>query len=330
MASVFRPSTIEDETQLIELLARVFAVDKSEPALAPGLMRWKYWTPRGDIDEPRSYVMEREGRIVAHAGLWPVVVRGEKTERGVHMIDWASSPDVPGVGVSLLQRLMRTFDFIYSIGGSEMTMEVLPKVGFRKVTEAHTWVRPIRPLRQMIAHQTKDMRLPLRWARNLLWSRSPAHAARSGWSATPSPAESANERDRGFFEYLDQCPASRCHTFKILRDGRKEGSFALSAVRKQARIIGVWMNDPTAAHLRIAFELAQEAALRHTDGCEIIARGTTQPSIDAAAAAGMRIRESFPVFFYRKGGPPDPLPLEFQVADNDYAFIEFRGPDFLT
>jgi len=327
MASVFRPSTPADESELIEFLARVFSLDRSDPFLNPQMMRWKYWAPRTDITEPRSYVIERDGRIAAHAGLWPVAVRGEK---GVHMIDWASAPNIPGVGVSLLQRLLRTFDFVYSIGGSEMTMEVLPKVGFRKVAEAHTWVRPIRPFRQMLAHQTKDMRLPVRFARNLMWSRTPSRASSSGWTAVPAAAEAANERDSGFFDYLNACPATRCLSFRMTKDGIKQGSFALTNVHKQARIVGVWLHQPTAANLRIAFELAQHAALQHTDACEIIARGTTQPFIEAAAAAGMRTRETFPVLFYKKGGPPDPLPLEFQVADNDCMFLEGRGPSFLT
>ena len=46
------------------------------------------------------------------------------------MIDWASAKESPGAGLSLVQKLAGMFDFIFSIGGSEMTCKVLPAFGF--------------------------------------------------------------------------------------------------------------------------------------------------------------------------------------------------------
>jgi len=83
----------------------------------------------------------KERRIVAHAGVWPVTVRnGASRERGVHMIDWGRTGGA-GAGVSLLQRLTKEYDFVYSIGGSETTQSVLPRFGFRTVAEAPIWAR---------------------------------------------------------------------------------------------------------------------------------------------------------------------------------------------
>src|ERR1700730_17741318 len=181
MPSVFRHTTPEDEKGLIEFLIRIFAADPRDDFVNPSLLRWKYWSEREDFREPRSYVIEKDGRIVAHAGLWPVTLRtGPTIERGVHMVDWAADPTAPGVGVSLLQRLTKSFDFVYSIGGSEMTQDVLPKLGFRTVAETLTWARPIRPWKQMLHHQSKDLRLPLRLARNIWWSRSPRRVIERG------------------------------------------------------------------------------------------------------------------------------------------------------
>src|ERR1041384_1289592 len=109
---MFRPSTTDDEAQLIEFLTRVFAAAPDAAFVMPSVLRWKYWAPRLDWPDPRSFVIEKGGRIVAHAGLWPVTVRtGAGTERGVHMIDWAADPQAPGVGVLLLQRLTKSYDF---------------------------------------------------------------------------------------------------------------------------------------------------------------------------------------------------------------------------
>jgi hypothetical protein len=335
MPSVFRPSTLHDEPQLIEFLARVFSVARDAPFVDPPLLRWKYWEPRADYPGPRSFVMERDGRIVAHVGLWPVAVpSGATTERGVQMIDWASDPQAPGAGVSLLQRLTKSFDFVYSVGGSEMTHSILPKFGFRTVAEALTWARPIRPWRQMLRHQSKDLRLPLRFLRNIWWSMTPPRVLERGWAAVEPGADGlavpASERDESFFGYLQQCPVARCLTFHIVRDGLKAGYFALSIVREQTRVTGVWLEKPSPENWRTAFHLAQDAALKYTGTSEIIARCATAASATAAGQAGMRLRARTPVFLFRKGLGAEPLPLQFQLCDDDAAFLRERLAGFLT
>ncbi len=281
-------------------------------------------------------MLEREGRLVAHAGLWPVVITGPNgCERGVHMIDWASDPESPGAGVSLLQRLIRIFSFVYSIGGSEMTQAILPKFGFHRVAEALSWARPLRPLRQIALHQHKDLRLPARLCRNLWWARSsPAESGhRRGAAVEIAPGQvlsgqaAAPERDGRFFEYLARCPAALCLTFQILKNGRRTGFFALSLVKYQARIVGIWLDAPSPPDWQSALELAQDTALRSTGACEIVAQGTRDPG--AAAAAGMRVRGQVPVFYYGKGGVPGTLPLSFQIADNDAIFAVGPTPAFL-
>lgn len=340
MSSVFRPTTIRDEAQIVEFLTRVFSLGNDAPFVDPPLLRWKYWQPRADCPEPRSFAMERDGRIVAHVGLWPVTVRnGALSERGCHMIDWASDPGAPGAGVSLLQRLTRSYDFVYSIGGSEMTQAILPKFGFRIAAEASTWARPLRPWRQALRHQSRDLRLPLRLARNVLWSRMPRRAAERGWAAVESGAGGAeglaalaSEREESFFAYLRRCPMARCLTFHIVNQGRKAGFLALSIVREQARVTGVWLEDPSPDNWRAAFHLAQEAVLKLTRASELIARGATEASAAAAEQAGMRLRERTPVYLFRRdrGAGPMPLPLQFQMSDNDGVFLGGRTAGFLT
>ena len=91
-------------------------------------MAWKYWDRRDDWEGPRAYVLERNGIVVAHAGIYPLTF-GAGEVRGVQMIDWASAEDSPGAGLALLQKLCTMFDFIYSIGGSAMTCKILPALG---------------------------------------------------------------------------------------------------------------------------------------------------------------------------------------------------------
>lgn len=313
MTTVFRATTSADEAALIGLLQRAFP-EGPGGAFEPRLMRWKYWEPREGWAEPRSYVLEREGRLVAHAGLWPVTVPGE---RGIHMIDWASDPQAPGAGVSILQRLTRMFSFVYSIGGSEMTLEILPKVGFQRVAEAVTWARPIRPWRHALRHQSKDLRLGARLARNVWWSKSPGGKTPAGWEAKP-----LDEPVPPYFRYLQRCPGVDCRVFGMFEQGRPAGYFALSVVQGQARIVRMGSNH------EMALRLAQAVALRETDACEITARGVSEWD-GPARAAGMRARGREPVLFYRKTGVPARLPLGFELGDNDAAFLSDGAVRFL-
>jgi hypothetical protein len=333
MASVFRPTTIEDEGALIDFLSRAFSVGPETPFLNPALLRWKFWEPREDWAGPRGFVIEREGRIAAHVGLWPVSVQvGDTCERGAHMMDWASDPKAPGAGASLVQRLTKTHDFIYAMGGSSATRSLLPRLGFRPVEDALTWARALRPWPHARLHQNRNWTLPLRLLRNIWWAQNPRRSPPSGWTvAATSPGGSGftGERPAGFFRYLDRCPALRLLTFDILCDGRAEGSFALAAAQRQARIVGIWLKNPSADHFRIAQNLAQGAAINHTDCCEIVARGLEKMS-RGAADAGMRVRDRSPVFLYRKSGDFDSLPLGFQIGDNDRVFFCEERLNFLS
>jgi hypothetical protein len=314
-------------------MTRVFSANHDAPFVAPFLLKWKYWDHRADCTDLRSLVIEKDGRIVAHVGLWPVAVRtGGKSERGVHMIDWAADPQAPGAGVALLQHLTKSYDFVYSIGGSEMTQSILPKFGFRAVREALTWARPIRPWRLMLRHQNKDLRLPLRLARDILWSRWPLQL-QHGWAAvgpdasgTAGLAALASERDDSFFRYLQQCPVARFLTFHLVNKGEKVGFLALCVMRERTRVAGVWLQDPSPDNWCTAFHLAQRVALEHTNTSELVARCATEASAIAAGSAGMRLRERTPVFLFRKGGGAEPLTLQFQLCDNDAVFWEGGRP----
>lgn len=337
MSSALRPSTIDDEAQIIELLTRVFSADADAAFVNPALLRWKYWEQRDDFSGSRSFVVEKNGRIVAHVGLWPVLVQtGAHCEQGVQMIDWASDRSSPGAGFSLLQRLTKDFDFVYSIGGSAMTETLLPKFGFHVAATAITYARPIRPWRQILEHQSRNARLPLRLARNLWWSIVPGRSSAQGWEAVEAAAETndapafSKERTASFFQYLERCPSVRLLRFHLLNGGKKVGFFAIALVAYQARLAGMWLDQPTQENWRIAFHVAQDVALHHTSAAEIVARTAAETSGIAATEAGLRVHSRTPVYLFRRAAGGDGLPLQFQLLDDDAVFLGGRRPEFLT
>ena len=301
-------------------------------------MAWKYWDPRPDWPEPRSYLYERDGELQGHVALWPAVWP-PPGPRGVHMIDWAAVRESPGAGLAMVQKLARMYDFIIAIGGAEMTRKVLPAYGFAEV--ARTWMaaRPLRPVAQALDHQSRNWKLPVRVVRNWWWSRSPAASAPAEWSASAiTPAEIAVEapaqsipRTPEFFAYLLGCPAARSSLYALRRGGKPEGHFALSVVRGQARLAGVWLRQPSEEAWRAAFLLAQRAARAIAGANEFGAKGTDGASRRAAESAGLRMAGAGPVFLLdKKGLFPKVQEFQFQLIDDDGAFLDLGRADYLT
>jgi len=238
--SVFRATTAQDAPQLISFLARVFSVSPQSEFLRPDLLHWKLWAPREDYFASRSYVLERNGEIVAHSGIWPTALRTERgTLQGCHMFDWGSDPRVLGSGVVLLRKLSEMFDFLYANGGSEMTKRIIPTIGFKKVGEAWSAVRPLRPMRQMLSHRYLDWKTPARFVRNTMWSLIPFSTLPEGWAiqegldenevhSQPSDALLWAFRSNAFFRYLQSCPTAHIRVFQVQKDGHNVGRIALS------------------------------------------------------------------------------------------------------
>ena len=346
MNGVFRPSNPADLAQIFALLAEAFGAQPGQGSLDPKAMAWKYWDDRKDWTEPRSYVIEKDGRIVAHAGIWPVTFRGrEPAVRGIQMIDWASAKDSPGAGLAIVQRLTRLCDFMYSIGGSAATRRVLPAFGFAEVTRVWTAARPLRPLRQILTHQAVNWKLAPRLIRNWRWSLSPANRAMTDWtteSLDPGQvrdgliADSFEEaracpRSREFFEYLLRCPTVQFKLYGMANQNGPLGYFALGVALGQARVAGVWLKNPTEEHWRAAFIVAQRVARRLPGAFEIAATGSVGESQKAASDAGLRVIQTTPVFFLSKQrNLALPKEFQFQMGDDDAAFLDLGQSAYLT
>jgi len=336
MKSTLRPTRPEDEPRLRELLVRAFGARGDEPFVDPALLHWKYWGSREDQPGPRSLALEKGGVLRAHAGLWTVTVPSSSGPlTGLQMIDWGADPKHPGAGLSILQRIAKQYDFVYSIGGSEHTRAAMPGFGFREVAEATTFARPLRPWRQILRHQRRDLRLPARLARNLWWASTPRLEPDPGWTIEPVEGDALGdppgERSAGFFAYLRRCPTLQLTTYELAHKGRRAGLLALAVIGLRVGVAGVWWrNGAGVEEWARAYRLAQRAALRDTAACEIVARIGGEAGSAGAGPAGLRPRRTVPVFVYRRDGSPEPLSLYFQLCDDDACFLPSYTAGFLT
>ena len=346
MKSSLRPTSISDLNALSQFLVTAFDVGPNAPFLDPAVMAWKYWDRRDDWTGPRSYVLERDGAIVAHAGLWPVTF-GTAADgvRGIHMIDWASAKESPGAGLALVQKLAAMFDFIYAIGGSEMTCKVLPAFGFVEYKRQWKGARPLRPVRQILSHQARNWKLAPRLARNSLLAMAKGVNPHTNWKAIEiQPEQIAGEsyisraddasfapRPPAFFEYLLRCPSARFSLHGIMDDRELKGHFVISVLRGQARVAGVWLREPKQENWAAAFFLARQTALGLKGTNEVVVFGSESPSRTGAAQAGFRIMAGPTVYMLDKKNKLALSPnFQFQLADNDFAFLDSGRSSYWT
>lgn len=328
MNSGFRPSRLSDLLQIKLLGINAFNASGNSPFIGDDALQWKYWQHRADFEAPRSFVIEHRGRVVAHAGVWPITLNGE---RGAHIIDWMAAIDAPGAGVSLHQAIQSRFDFLYSIGGAQEALDILPALGFSAVGTAYTWARPLRPLRQMFHHQRRNCRLAPRYLRNLWLANIPPRAAVTNWSTSLATEYATPQREAGFFAYLGVCSEAKVLTFRILNKGRDEGCITLATASLQARIAGIWLRDPSVQNWSVALALAETMAVEHTNACEILFRGSCENSVLAAKSAGMLLVRKEEVAVRRSNGSVHPVPISDQLWDNDAFFLASgKKPEFAT
>src|SRR5205085_1748156 len=127
------------------------------------------------------------------------------------------------------------------------------------------------------------------------------------------------------------CPTARFRFFALTRRGEPAGHFLLSVVRGQARLAGVWLRNASELDFRAAYTMAQRVARGIHDAYEFTTKGTKGVAERAVASAGLRIVAKAPVFLLNKKGlfkAPDEL--QFQLIDDDGAFLDIGRANYLT
>ena len=340
----FEPTTPQDRPELVRFLLDVFQLPPDSLFVRPDLLEWKFDRPRPDWEAPRSYVFRRDGEILSHGCIWPVTyLTPEGPLTSMRVIDWAGTRTHPGSGAMLMRKMASVTETVLAVGGSEETQKVVPAIGFRRTGDFYQYARVLRPWRQMRTYPVKNWKTPIRFLRNALWSRTPAHRAPAGWSWRPLPRFGDEQkvlvenpppvegwigcrRTVGMLNYLLDCPAARMSAFLIEREGKPCGYGILSHVRGQTRISDLHVTPGSPENWRNAYALAVEAARRDPECAEVVSWVSAGFRRTALQSCGFRALGSEPVFLYdprKRIVPPDDaaLPLDLQLLDGDEFFL---------
>ena len=209
------------------------------------------------------------------------------------------------MGMMLARKLTQLSPVLLSIGGSEMTQKIMPKIGFAKQGEVLTYARVLRPWRQFRKRpDNRGVRSLARFVRNLAWSLAPAELT-GGWVAKETPGP----------EFLMRCPGARLTAYKL-----SGGTLLLSRVDGQARIADISVDSTT------AYAASIEAARRDPDTCELIALARDGATRQALIANGFQERMRRSVFVYGSANMPPALNM---LAD-DLFYLNTPDHPYLT
>jgi len=344
MSIQFRPTVPADAAAVSQLMQQVFGMPPDHPNLGAAQMQWKYWSQHPNWAGSRGYVMEREGEIISHGAVVPLSLAwGDRRLKIVHLIDWAAQPDSAGAGVAFVKRLGQLADGIFSAGGSDTTLKLLPALGFRDSGNATTFALPLRPLARLRADSSRSWKSAARCARNLIWMMRSPGGAPPGWNARrlsaadlatarfPTPRGGARaalfERSVPSVTGLLECPAAPAEFYLVERDGSPCGYFVLTQAVAQSRIAEAWVEPGEVGDWRALYLLAVAQAAAHPHIAEIAAVASMDPELQALPQAGFRSRGQFPLRFWIHGGDV-PDAVRYQLADGDGAYLHDGRANF--
>jgi hypothetical protein len=295
---------------------RLLGVAPDNPMFAMPHLIWKYWAPWRSSASPRSYVLVRDGRIVAHAGALPLSYRvGVSTLRLLHPFDWMSEPSAIGSGAALLQRLAKLADGLLIVGGSEMTRRMVRPLGFRALPDVTLFAAPAQAdaTAASIATEEAATSFPQRLLDPTLEDCTGVEPP-APWLTTLRTPERIQDHLR--------CPAVAAFAY----GAHGAGGFVLTVAPGQARIAALWAARDQ-KDLRPLFRAARRVATRQPGVTEVVCMANLPVERDALAAAGFREAGTVPMFLLdstRRLGQG--AQLSFQMLDGDVAFLHHGTP----
>jgi len=335
MIAAIRATELDDLATLSKFLVRVYKFEPSDHHANPKLLEWKYLRPNGEGS--RSFLLERDGQIIAHCGICPVTFQlpDGTTVNSVTMMDWAADPAAPGAGVKLFRKLMEMAPTSFVIGGAPATRLIVPRIGFRPAGEVLTyaaWLRPWHEFRTRPRSRRSTLRLvhglthPVRNRKRAgaEWDFVPVNqfddSLRAILKGTKRPSTFC-ERTIADLNHLMKCPYLEMQGFLLRRRGEVVGYFVLGRAQWEARLLDIVVNSPDENDWNLACAIVTQAARRDPEVCRIRAQASFPVMRQALAWNGYWRQFKEPMMMH---DPTNALnrafPISLQLFDGDSGY----------
>jgi hypothetical protein len=336
MIPAIRPTESKDLPSLAKFLIRIYNFDAADHHASTQLLEWKYLRPRPGWPGSRSYLLEKDGQILAHCGICPVTFHlpDKTTVNSITMMDWAADPTSPGVGVKLFRKLMEMAPTSFIIGGAPATRHIVPRIGFKLVADAFTysvWLRPWREFQTRPRTPKSILRLfhglahPLKNRRALVdWDFAPV----SQFDDSILPVLTSERLTMTFcnrtvaeLNYLLECPHLKMQGFLLRRRGDLIGYFIIGRAQWETRLLDIVVNSSDANDWNLAYAAVVHAALQDPQACRLRVLSSIPLITQALSCNGFWLQYKEPIAIYDPTRVLDrDLPIGFQLFDGDAGF----------
>jgi hypothetical protein len=307
----FHPALREQAGAITAFLSRIQRKPLDHPDFQLAMQEWKYWFPLACWPHAsRSFVLEKQGQILAHAATAPVLHAGPRgSVSSQNIVDWAARPDSPGAGLALVRGFTRLTDTFLVIGGTADAQGVFQRYpGMQPGGDASFFVRAVKPF--TIARRQPSVRRWVKSAINSIRDFGPSAPPAAGWEAIelegpPDPVGLTEgnhlpgwaplERSPDLFRFIAARPDGEARFFRLDHQGRPAGACFLHRVRGQTRLMDVSAAAPE--KLEDAYRMAVRLAAGWAGTLEILAADNIPLRQAALRAAGLRAVWPNPVLF---------------------------------
>ncbi|MGD0500003.1 MAG: hypothetical protein ABSC23_16375 [Bryobacteraceae bacterium] len=339
-ANEVRATQEQDIPLLRDFLIGAFGVAPTRAFLQPNLLQWKYFEPRPDWSEPRSFVLAEREVLLAHIGLWPVTLLVPAGPvPAIQALDWVRNPAAArGAGSLLRQRALSFVLVQVGAAGTPLAQQAREKAGFRPWAEIQRWAITCRP---WLRYRSRSRTQPGQAIPGLFRDLA-AGGIRTGESATPwryekvnrftetvEPILPAQRLDRihcaqspQLLNYLLRCPSIRCEGYLLYRESELRGCFLLARSSPWARLVTLHVREPSLENLKAAYRAAVQAALEDPSIWGVVTQVSWRERQRALARAGFHRSWRAPVALLDSGGLVDrSLPVDLQMSESDTFFL---------
>jgi hypothetical protein len=334
-----RPLAPADIPRLAVFLREAFGAPPSAPFAGEDMLDWKYIGAARVAGDDCSWVMERNGALVAHAGACPVTFRdaGGARVRCTTIIDWAADKAVPGVGIVVYRHVMSRADATFLIGGTEATRQITARMGFRETMRVPVyarWIRPIRELRvrgfgkralmralHSVVHPPFVGLAPVRgWRASAVTAFDDSVQAALDGSATLFVAA---ERTVAHLNHRLACPRTP-HLGFLLEGARGARGYAVVALQNwEARIADLRIDSSQGEDWAAAYSAVTRALHREPGVCRVHALAGVPWRQRALEANRYWVNRSEPVSFHDPRGVMQAWPqVDIQYFESDLGYID--------
>lgn len=335
MIAAIRATELKDLAALSRFLVSVYKFYAADHHANPKLLEWKYLRRNGEGN--RSYLLERDGQIIAHCGICPVTFHlpDGTTVNSVTMMDWAADPAAPGAGAKLFRKLMEMAPTSFVIGGAPATRLIVPRIGFKPAGEVLTYAAWLRPWHEFRT-RPRSRRSTLRLVHGLTHPVLNRKRASAEWDFVPVnqfddsllPVLNGTKRRWTFCQrtvadlnHLMKCPHLEMQGFLLRRRNEVVGYFVLGRAQWEACLLDIVVNSADEDDWNLACAIVTQAARRDPEVCRIRALASFPAMRQALMWNGYWRQFTEPMTIHDPTNALNrALPISFQLLDGDSGY----------